>query len=545
MKHNLYAVSLILALFSSSPAFSEESISLFGDISQKFEQARIMPVDTLEMSLARYLSLRELEFILQKLQNNPQDNIPESDELVLLPDLQSALLQSRDIVTQHCDTYLPKSCLFEQVLTGIETREKSPDVYRGLQNVIPMLVEARDMEGLDRLRARILYAVENLKNPIYRASLLTSLSLALKDSTDSNTAVDALTSALQIADAFSDTKKRILGLIAVANAFAEIGQTETSNNVFNEVAQLTSASIPSDLRAYEISPIATAFAKAGKPELAQEIASQITDPQTQGLVLSSIVRSFLKLGKIEPALQTARSIKSSVILAFSLNDIAISLTEMGDSEAAAELYTEALQAAAQEPNEYERGRPYNAITFALVDAGNLVEARRVAEMIKDPIMGAQPLSYLALGYANAGDMQNARVIFAQAEFVAKSISPLASARTFAFMALANAWAKSGYLGEAIRVAELISKDYKRVKSISDIAQILAESGNWQDAYTLIAQSLELAESIEDTKERGHALATVAEAMAHIGMFAQSYSTILSIESQSRRNGALSTLARQL
>ena len=151
---------------------------------------------------------------------------------------------------------------------------------------------------------------------------------------------------------------------------------------------------------------------------------------------------------------------------------------------------------------------------AAVGAGELTEATRIATLINDTVVRTSALAKVALGQAEAGDVDAARIILDMIrEPAARMDDPVERAHVF-----------------------------------TDIAAVQAATGDVDDATQTIAATLETVQAIESTNDRADVLAVVGEAQAKAGHVTDARATLdtaldlaLSVEDEFQRRARLRQL----
>jgi tetratricopeptide (TPR) repeat protein len=111
--------------------------------------------------------------------------------------------------------------------------------------------------------------------------------------------------------------------------------------------------------------------------------------------------------------------------------------------------------------------------------------------------------------------------------------------------VAAGWASRGLFDRALNVAEGIQEARERAEALMAIAEAMARTGMTQQAQEAFHRALRTAEAIEVAGERAEALGAIAEAMARAGMWEQALQTAKAIEEAGERAEALGAIAEAM
>jgi tetratricopeptide (TPR) repeat protein len=112
--------------------------------------------------------------------------------------------------------------------------------------------------------------------------------------------------------------------------------------------------------------------------------------------------------------------------------------------------------------------------------------------------------------------------------------------------VAAGWASRGLFDRALNVAEGIQEARERAEALGAIAEAMARTGMIQQAQEAFHQALRTAEAIERARGRAWALMAIAEAMARAGMWEQALRTAEAIEEETlMRAWALRAIAEAM
>jgi serine protease Do len=311
--------------------------------------------------------------------------------------------------------------------------------------------------------------------------------------------------ALQVAESIPDSSSRVRlrVLFSVAEAMAEAG-------LFDRALQVAESIVEEDSRARAIASVAQAMAKAGDERAFAvfERAVQVAQKARDAMTLRFIVEAMAEARLFDHALQVTQAIADGHEKVMALLATAMEMAKTGDERAPA-LFDQALQVARQ-----AKVPPITLCSLAegLVEAGFLDRALQVAQEITEAHERFYALCAVAEAMAKAGDERathlfDCAVQVAQADDEADPSTALSHA--------VEVMAKVGFLDRALQVARKITDERERYQALLSIAKELAKAGAEPSAIAVFDQALQIARTskeVEDLQQE------VAWGMAEVGLF---------------------------
>ena len=178
--------------------------------------------------------------------------------------------------------------------------------------------------------------------------------------------------------------------------------------------------------------------------------------------------------------------------------------------------------------------------------GQLLRAEALAMSIADPGPQASALAQVAETLAVAGQNRQAESFAAQAEAIARSITPIYFFQASALADVAGALVGAGQQQEAEAIARSIAHPEWQAHALAKVAEALARAGQVGQAESLAAQAATMAHSTTaDPRWQAHALAQVAGALATAGQQQEAEAIARSIAHPERQAHALGKVAEAL
>ena len=349
--------------------------------------------------------------------------------------------------------------------------------------------------------------------------------------------------ALEAAREIADADDRSRALAAVAQAFAQAGQTELAQQAAQQ-ALAAAREIRSRYRSRALAALAQALAQAGQPELAQQAAQQaleafgeissldersktlvdvvaqafaqagqpkqalaaareFPDERDRSTVLVAVAQAFTKAGQPQQALEAARAIPAVRSRSPALADVAEAFAQAGQPK-------QALAAAREIPDERDRSTVLVAVAQAFTKAGQPQQALEAARAIPAVRSRSPALADVAEAFAQAGQtelaLETAREI---------GITPL---RSGALADVAEAFAQAGLTEQAEQAAQqaLEANTEANPSTLLAVAQTFTQAGLTEQAEQAAQQALAAAREIANDDSRSNSVVSVAEAYAKLG-----------------------------
>lgn len=427
-------------------------------------------------------------------------SIPKaSDRLEAFTELVPALLKS-----DQSDKALEALELAKTILQVIvDPREQS----RGRHQVAVAMAQMGYI-------AEALSMVESVQSPATRGLIFAEMARALtavgKMDEGQNTAMRSKLVVEQLSPFQS-----LDSIASTALALAEAGMGEEAAamalNALTRAELLTKAAP----RAHVLRVTAVAYAKAGHQLKAEEVAQQaletvsrVGNTNTRGRLRAAVAQSFVEIGLVEQAIHIASSISDRAGRAWALAVVAHALAASGRAKRAFDVAQLARKDAATIQKPDARSRVCVKAALALHGIGRPDEA----------LAATREAEAAAVESANATSRARAQTLAAQAFDIASHGSDPS---------------------DALKHARTVKSVEDRVNILGQLAKILAENQHPRVAFQAATEASNQAKYISSSRNRDHALATVAGAYGAAGSFEETKTSLECIQDPgTRTRGAI-------
>ena len=321
-----------------------------------------------------------------------------------------------------------------------------------------------------------------------------------------------LQQALDAANQIENSGSKALVLMAIAQAYGNLGQNPEAINVLQQALDAANQIQDSGFKAWVLRVIAAATGNLEQNPQAINVlqqtldaANQIQNSRDKALVLKAISEATGKLAQnpegikiLEQALDTANQIQDSYYKAGVLSAIAEAYGNLGQNPEALNLLQQALDAANQIQDSYYKAGVLSAIAEAYgnleqnPEALNLLQqALDATNQIQDSRFKARALSAIAQAYGNLGQNSEAIKVLQQVLDAANQIQDSTN-KAETLMAIAQAYDNLGQNPEAINTLQQVLDAANQIQDSGDKARVLraiavayAKQKKWYQARKII------------------------------------------------------------
>jgi hypothetical protein len=416
----------------------------------------------------------------------------------------------------------------------------------------------------------------SITKPVAQAWALLKVVSAVADGGDHPRAED-------IAWSLADPRRRTEALASVAMAAAAAGNRQYARDLASKV-ETHARSIPDlRLRAEALATVASASAAVGDHQHAQALATDvqtlarsITDGPWQDYLLAEAASALAATGAQRAAEVIVRSITNKERRLDPLARVMCAFATAGDHQQAQALAAEVHTLAESIAHFYwqDVDGALASVASTVAAAGDRHLAERIIRSITYPSSRMDPLVYVALRAAAAGDHQYALALADEAEALARSIT-YPNAQADGLLGVASAIAAvgdrqyaRGLAAEAEAIIRSSASPHSKANTWADqqaaveltlmattltrLATTVAAAGDHQHALDLAVEIETLARSIPDRYSQIHALVEVLPALAAGGELQYARALVSDLEALAQqitepyaRNQALASLASML
>jgi tetratricopeptide (TPR) repeat protein len=355
-----------------------------------------------------------------------------------------------------------------------------------------------------------------------------------------------------------DSQVRLNALTNLAAALTVAGELEAAEHVAANIKHLAS-------RVDALAKLVDAFAGLGQIDYARQVARQVAeqgvadldDPESRVKTLLRITNLLAGVGEFEYAHRVIGEAERAVAdlnrpgdRTEALAQIAEAWSSFGRFDEARRVVAEAKHVAEGIGEYWLRSAPLTRIADALteiaealVEAGELEDAKRLVDDIGDPRDRANALTKLAKAMAGVGELRRAREVVAGLDYPDDRAGALAG--------IVEALVGAGQLDDARRIAgeaELAAANLSagpRWEALTRILESLARVGQLEDAQRLTAKLERNAVSVDSPNTLAEALTKLAEALISSGQVEDAHRIAANIDRPDSRTATLVQLADEL
>lgn len=316
--------------------------------------------------------------------------------------------------------------------------------------------------------------------------------------------------AAEIAKGIKESYVRSLTLSSICVAMAKSGHKladsavkeafEAAKKVGGEIS--VEGAVAIDRRSMALMNFSRSASESGFFNYAVEAVKETENEEFKSWGICYTATWIARLGKreykpfIDQLLAMSKDISEPRSRALALSAIAGALLKIGEQNEANALLEQAIKAAGEETNPLRKSWIWRDIARGMALAGMYDKAIHFAKLAA--FEGSTALRIICTEMLREG-------LYEQAIKVAREI-PNIDERSEAMRSVAIAMIKDGKIEQAMGIAREMSKALrKHYPSIRMAVMVMAEAGNWGEAF-------QLAKSIQDAKEYLQALAHIAKAM---------------------------------
>ena len=309
----------------------------------------------------------------------------------------------------------------------------------------------------------------------------------------------------------------------------------------------------------------------GQPGRAEALVATLTSPYRAGEAMARVAGALAEAGQYQQAQETARSVTFPGWQADAMSRVARALIAAGQYQQA-----ETAARCVDEPG--WRAETLARVAATLAGAGQHRQAKAIADSMYKPDWQVEALSRVAAATAAAGQDEQARIIADEALAAARSLT--GHVRPGALAGAAEALAAAGQHEQAEAIAEeslaaasampdlrqkaavltraatALARARRHQQaaavasrtgwsSLAPILTALTDTGQHQEAQSLVTQALTAVHSSPDTAVREYDLTRIARALARAGQYQQAEEIARSIVHRRHQADVLTEVAGAL
>ncbi|HEV3438976.1 MAG TPA: sigma factor-like helix-turn-helix DNA-binding protein, partial [Gemmata sp.] len=369
----------------------------------------------------------------------------------------------------------------------------------------PRKIPPREADLLKQA-AEAAQAIDNRNSKVW---VLLSIAEAQARTKDKDASAKSFSDAIEVAKGVDGFEKehRLMDVVAAQARAGDVKRAkETAELIMDNLGTRDNA----------LSKVAIAQARAGDLAGAEDtIASVSTDPW-KGEALRELADAQAKAGRLKEATKTAAGIDDDLSRVVALLTVARAQRSAKDDNAAAILLQKArkiVESIEEDEQSDTRAVATCALTKALVEAGNVKDAREMAGAVKKESWKAVALLDMAATQALAGDVKGA---METAEAIKDE-----SQKERALKDVVVAQLRAGDLKGALKTLEPMKRPYWRAEALAEIAKTQAKDGDSTASRKTFEKAFAEAEGVQEMEGAfGNAAnacyAHIVGAMAEVG-----------------------------
>jgi thioredoxin-like negative regulator of GroEL len=214
------------------------------------------------------------------------------------------------------------------------------------------------------------------------------------------------------------------------------------------------------------------------------------DTNERGSTQVTLVQSAWRAGKFEQARRIAEQISDAGLKLQAMAEIALAYKSVGQTEQAVSLLSQAYQFAKPQPGEQSA-----AWVGKFAQVGAYDRASQIASRLQDEYSQLSARIQIAQAYLQAGQLHQA---FAQAQTVPEGklqpFGDIPDPKVEVMQGIVQRSLKTGQFELAIRAARSLNNPKVKVRALRTIAQTYAQSGQTNQALTVLAQAVNVAKN---------------------------------------------------
>jgi RNA polymerase sigma factor (sigma-70 family) len=381
---------------------------------------------------------------------------------------------------------------------------------KGARAAAPQKDEPKETVKPAALLKQAAEAAHGIENPTAKVWVLVDVARGQARQKETEAAAQTFRDAIEAARNVPGFEKNHR-LMDVAQAQAQAGDVKGARETADAIEHDNS-------RENALGKIAAAQAEAGDLKGAEESIAAVTEEVWKGEAMKALALAQARAGKLKEADKTAAAISHDASRIFALTALVPAHLRAKDATGAATLLKEARKTfdGFKEDDEQTdtRSATAGALAMGLAEAGDVKEARKLADTIKKPLWKAGALLQVAKAQAQNGDVKGAVE-------TADAIDD-AYCKGDALAEVVKAQVGAGDLKAALKTQETIEHPSSAVQALLDIAKALALAGDRDAAVGSFDKALKTAQSAGDIPGRvgnvqNACLAQRVRAMAESGL----------------------------
>lgn len=286
-----------------------------------------------------------------------------------------------------------------------------------------------EKERLMNLLSQVLQVTQSLTSgySFSETKALTHLASLHRSLGQVDRAAAILAEAAQVSTTIQGAEIQTKALAAIAQEYIALGQTTRAEVVLARSLQFAQQiqTQDSNRRSWALQPIASAYAQIGQIDRALQIVPSIPSIYYRSQVQAEVAQQFIKAKQLDQARQFAQKVENPDTQATVLTEVAAAFAQTGQVSVGNQLFSQALQVVRGAINPPDLTLSNLIVKYA--QAGQLDAALQAARQLKDPGEKAIAITGIANQYSEAGQLNKATPLIAEALALVQGLAPQVAA----------------------------------------------------------------------------------------------------------------------
>lgn len=379
----------------------------------------------------------------------------------------------------------------------------------GLYAAAEVWAAVKDFDRAERL-------ANEIKDLCTKVLALADVAVRLAGAGYSDRAIGLATSCERLTQEIAEADKRAGALCAVVAAWGAAGHQNRARDLASAAEQLAWETIDPEDFAWMLSHLAKACVTAGCQDRAAELAAaaeqlarKASESHTRIDTMGKLAAALAGAGDVDRAEELASKISEPRARLEAFRVVVVACVADGQHDRARDLAI-AAEATAREADasySYSHSDALGIVFRMWIAVGDLDRAEQLADVMTEPSFLLWALSTLAVERAAADDRDSARDLATTVE--------MAAGRDYGRAAV-PAWAATGNLDHAERLAREITQPETRVWSLGAVAAAATANENRDRAIDLATAAEAIARKITDVGTAARTLLWAAQAWITVG-----------------------------
>ncbi|HBE21441.1 MAG TPA: hypothetical protein DEG17_25390 [Cyanobacteria bacterium UBA11149] len=399
---------------------------------------------------------------------------------------------------------------------------------KGLIQISNSYIKLGEKDKAKELIAQSLIEAETIQGDYYKIQELIGIAQKYTEIGEWDTSVEILEKTLPLIETVGREYDKISFLMTIHKNLLEIDEKEKAGQVFQQAISLIETTESESEKISYLIPILSTYISTNENQLASQLARRILgmiqrldNPDNRKQRLDELVVNSLNKDNPKLALQIIQSIPAKEDRARILFAIATRYANMGNSALSSQFLSQALATLDEISNKEEQNLIleqtarniaslyYDYYQNTLGETWRYKLATQIVNTISNPPVKADMLLNIAIQYSRLGEDKISASILETALAISKDIQPQIEWQT-RFFDLIDAGIAAEEYHLALKLLQEVDDLIYHTVILRQIAQQYQIEGNKEEAEKFLAQAIEVANRIDDDRDRNEAWVGIRE-----------------------------------